>query len=64
MNMVGKNTIAGGRLMSFIERCEQQIAVKDQAGKDVAAILAEPMGNGSAARRCHRNSAARELHEH
>lgn len=44
--MVGHNTIAGTRLMGFVERCEQQLAIKEQAGKDVAAILAEAKAEG------------------
>lgn len=44
--MVGKNTIAGTRLMSFVERIEQLNAVKEQATKDVGAVMAEAKAEG------------------
>jgi uncharacterized protein (UPF0335 family) len=44
--MIGKNTVSGGRLMSFIERIEQVRSVKKQAGKDESAIMAEAKAEG------------------
>lgn len=43
---VGQNTVAGHRLMNFIDRVEQVRAIKKQASKDESAIMAEAKAEG------------------
>lgn len=46
MTSLGKNTIAGEQLMTYVERIERIEADKKDLGKDRAAVMAEAKANG------------------